>query len=680
MDTSQLLYQQGLAFHRQGLLDKAKQAYQQAVKVNPRHAPALHTLGVLASQANDPASGLQLIAQALTVEPQNSVFLTNASTALLSLKRYDEALALCEHALATKPDHFSALRNQGVALAALLRYQEAIDCFDKALNINPNFGEIYILRVSALCELKAYSEAVATADRLLALQPDFFDAHFSKANTLSAAKCYEEACEAYDKALALQPDHAMAWFLRAAALERARRYTEAIQTYAHAMAIDPQMPFVSGTLLHAKMLCCDWSDLQSLYLSVKAQVAQNKPAIYPFGYQAICDDEASLQACAQFVSQDKYPPQASAYVHPAWPPHTKIRLGYLCGEFREQATSILMTEIWEQHDKNQFEIFAFDNGWDDQSPRRARIEMAFDHVIDISRLQDREAAELIHAHQIDILVNLNVFFGRERNKVFSLRPSPVQVNYLGFPGTMGAPYMDYLIADETVIPPGSQPHYTEKVVYLPGCYQPNDTQRIISNRAFTRQELGLPPEGFVFCCFNNNYKITPTTFDVWMRIVQQVPGSVLWLLQDTPESAANLQQVAAQRGLDAKRLVFAPRMPNDEHLARHAMADLFLDTWPYNAHTTASDALWASLPLLTLQGNTFPGRVASSLLNAVHCEDMVCATVDAYEAKAIHLATHPDALAHARQTLVSGKKSGSLYDAELFTRHLEQALKTMVDS
>jgi predicted O-linked N-acetylglucosamine transferase (SPINDLY family) len=679
MDTAQLLYQQGLAFHRQGLLEKAKLAYQQAVKFNPRHAPALHTLGVLASQANDPASGLQLIARALSVEPLNPVFLTNASNALLSLKRYDEALALCEQALSIKPDHFSALRNQGVALAALLRYPDAIDCFDQALQINPEFGEIYLLRASALCELKAYTEAVATADRLLALQPDFFEAHLCKAQTLTAAMRYGQACEALEAALVLQPQNALAWFLRGLNFEYDKKYTDAVFSYAKAVALDPQLPYASGTLLYAKMLCCDWSDLNTLCSTVSTQVTEKKLAIYPFGYQAVCDDEASLWVCAKTVAQDKYPIQASSFVHPAWPLHSKIRLGYLCGEFREQATSILMTEVWEHHDKDQFEIFAFDNGWDDASPRRARINQAFDHVIDISRLPDREAAELIHAHQIDILVNLNVFFGRHRNQVFSMRPSPVQVNYLGFPGTMGAPYMDYLIADATVIPPSSQVHYTEKVVYLPGCYQPNDTQRVISTRLFTRQELGLPLEGFVFCCFNNNYKITPTTFDVWMRILQQVPGSVLWLLQDTPESAANLQREAAQRGVDAHRLVFAPRMPNAEHLARHALADLFLDTWPYNAHTTASDALWAGLPLLTLQANTFPGRVASSLLKAVHCDDMVCATVDAYEAKAIHLATHPDALAHARQALVIGKASGTLYDTEHFTQNLEQAFSKMLD-
>jgi predicted O-linked N-acetylglucosamine transferase (SPINDLY family) len=339
-----------------------------------------------------------------------------------------------------------------------------------------------------------------------------------------------------------------------------------------------------------------------------------------------------------------------------------------------------MTEVWERHDKDQFEIFAFDNGWDDKSPRRARIEKAFDHIINISLMQDLEVAELIHNHQIDILINLNVFFGRDRNQVFALRPSPIQVNYLGFPGTMGAPYMDYLIADGIVIPPSSQEHFTEKVLRLPGCYQPNDAQRVISTRTFTRQELGLPTEGFVFCCFNNNYKITPTTFDVWMRILQQVPGSVLWLLKDTPDAALNLQREAAHRGVDPQRLVFAERMPNAEHLARHRMADLFLDTWPYNAHTTASDALWAGLPLLTMCGTSFPGRVASSLLTAVDCQDMVCHTVDAYESKAIQIATHPQALALARQALVSGKQTGSLYNTQLFTQQLEQAFVKMFNS
>ena len=678
MDTSQLLYQQGLAFHRQGLLDQAKQAYEQAVCINPRYAPALHTLGVIASQANDPATGVSLITSALAIEPNNPVFLTNASSALLSLQRFDEALSHCKQALSCKSNHLPALRNQGIALSGLLRHAEAICSFDLVLQKNPKQIDVILLRARSLCELKIFSEAVATVDRLLVLQPDFFEAHLLKAQALTAAMRYKQALEAIDAALVLDPCNALAWFQRGLILEYEKRFSDAIFSYTKAVALDPQLPYARGALMYAKILCCDWLDLQSISLSIKLQIEKKNRSIYPFGYQAVCDDEANLLLCAETVSQDKYPIQTFSYAHPSWLPHSKVRLGYLSGEFREQATSILMTEVWERHDKTQFEIYAFDNGWSDHSLRRARIEKAFDHVIDISRMPDLAVAKLIHDHQIDILINLNGFFGRERNKVFALRPSPVQVNYLGFPGTMGASYMDYLIADETVIPLSSQPHYTEKVVYLPGCYQPNDAQRGISDRAFTRAELGLPETGFVFCCFNNNYKITPSAFDVWMRILTQVPGSVLWLLQDTPEAASNLRREAKQRGLDPNRLVFADRLPNDEHLARHANADLFLDTWPYNAHTTASDALWAGLPLLTLKGSTFPGRVASSLLRNLQLPELITENVQAYEAMAVRLATDSDLLSALRSRLNAIKHDSTPFKPAQHTKELEALFMDMM--
>ena len=305
MDTSQLLYQQGLAFHRQGLLGQAKRAYEQAVQINPLHAPALHTLGVLASQANEPETGLSLIARALAIEPNNPVFLTNASTALNSLKRYAQALDLCARALQAKPDYFSALRNQGVALIGLLRYEEAIACFDQAIQINPNLVEIYILRSSALCEIQSFTEALTTADRLLALKPDCFEAHISKAHSHSAAKQYKLAYDAYDKALAIQPDHALTWFQRGAALEYDRRYADAELSYAKAVQLDSQLPYALGSQLHAKMLCCDWDNLEDLHLDVKDQLTHQKNVILPFGYQAICEEEASLLTCAKLTAHDK---------------------------------------------------------------------------------------------------------------------------------------------------------------------------------------------------------------------------------------------------------------------------------------------------------------------------------------------------------------------------------------
>ena len=336
-----------------------------------------------------------------------------------------------------------------------------------------------------------------------------------------------------------------------------------------------------------------------------------------------------------------------------------------------------MAELFERHDKNRFELFAFDNGWDDASEMRDRIEKAFTEIVDITRLSDLGAAALIKQKQIDILVDLNGYFGLAREGIFSHRPCPVQVNYLGFPGTLGVDYMDYILADRHVIPPEHAAFYAEKVVYLPDTYQVNDSRRAIAERTPTRAEVRLPETGFVFCCFNNNYKITPDVFDVWMRLLRNVRDSVLWLLEDNPLASSNLRREAEERGVAPERLVFAPRLKPDEHLARHALADLFLDTLPCNAHTTASDALWAGLPLLTCMGGTFPGRVAGSLLNAVGLPELITHDLESYEARALELASTPPMLIDLRTRLARNRLTHPLFDTDRFRRHIESAYVTM---
>ncbi len=338
-----------------------------------------------------------------------------------------------------------------------------------------------------------------------------------------------------------------------------------------------------------------------------------------------------------------------------------------------------MAELFELHAHDRFEIIAFDNGWDDGSDIRRRIREAFDEIVDIARMGDREAAVAVRSREIDILVSLNGYFGDARQGVFAHRPSPVQVNYLGFPGTLGADCIDYLIADATVIPDASREHYCEKIAYLPDCYQANDRKRAIADRTFSREELGLPESGFVFCCFNNAYKITPSVFDGWMRILGRVPGSVLWLLEDDPAAARNLLKGAGTRGIAPERLVFAARLSTPEHLARHRAADLFVDSLPYNAHTTASDALWAGLPLLTRIGTTFPGRVAASLLRAIDLAELVTTTQEEYEALAVELATHPQRLAQIRSKLEHNRSTAPLFDTPRFTRNIEDLYVQMVE-
>jgi predicted O-linked N-acetylglucosamine transferase (SPINDLY family) len=338
-----------------------------------------------------------------------------------------------------------------------------------------------------------------------------------------------------------------------------------------------------------------------------------------------------------------------------------------------------MTRVWELHDKSMFEIFAFDNGWDDGSKYRQRITRAFNNLFDISRLSDLDAAKLIQENEIDILINLNGFFGLGRQEIFSYRPAPIQVNYLGFPGTMGADYIDYIIADKTLIPLDAQSSYTEKVAYLPNSYQANDRKRLISDRQFTRAELGLPENACIFACFNNNYKITPLVFDSWVKILSLVEGSVLWLLADNPTAKNNLIKEATARGLDSCRLIFAERMPLPEHLARHRQADLFLDTLPYNAHTTCSDALWAGLPVLTLMGSTFPGRVGASLLKAIDLPELITNTQEEYEAMAIELAINPQKLRDIKLKLARNRLTTPLFDTPLFTKNLETIYTKMME-
>jgi predicted O-linked N-acetylglucosamine transferase (SPINDLY family) len=443
--------------------------------------------------------------------------------------------------------------------------------------------------------------------------------------------------------------------------------------------LNKESPFGRGHLLHAKMLCCNWSGLNELYKEIYNDVEKNRYSATPFGYQAICDDESNLQKCAQLYSSKHFPEIKNNFFTKKISKNKKIKIGYLCGEFREHATSVLMTEVWEKHNKENFEIIAFDSGWDDKSLSRNRIIAAFDKFIDISKMSDFDAAKLIYKEQIDILINLNGFVGIGKPIVFSYRPAPIQINYLGFPGTIGSKYIDYILCDQTVVPFQSKKFYNEKIIYLPDSYQANDTKRKISEKKFLREELSLPKESFVFCCFNNNYKITPNMFDVWAVLLKKIDNSVLWLIEGNSEATENLKKEAKIRNIDGSRLIFAKRMKLEDHLARYKNADLFLDTLPYNAHTTASDSLWAGLPVLTCIGKAFPGRVAASLLRSLDLPELITYSENEYIAKAEEFAQNPEKLRLIKNKLDTNKFSKPLFNTELFCRSLESAFKIVFD-
>src|SRR5262249_26195466 len=421
---------------------------------------------------------------------------------------------------------------------------------------------------------------------------------------------------------------------------------------------------------------CDWRDFTSDCAHLVATVEGRKVASTPFSFVAIPAAPSVQRTCAELTTADFYPAD-----NPIWRgeryAHQRIRVAYLSADFYDHATACLMAGLFERHDRSRFETFAISFSPDDGTAMLTRLKRSFDRFIDVRTRDDNDVATLVRELEIDIAVNLKGFTQGSRTRIFAKRSAPVQVSYLGFPGTMGASYIDYIIADRFLIPPDQRHGYTENVVYLPGSYQVNDRDRKIADRIVSRAEAGLPETGMVFCCFNNSFKITPDVFDVWMRLLREIDGSVLWLLQGNASAPANLRREAEARGVSGERLIFAVRAPLDDHLARHRLADLFLDTRHYNAHTTASDALWAGLPVLTCAGETFASRVAGSLLRAVGLPELVTHSLADYEALAFRLARDPEMLAGLTQKLARNRETYPLFDTARSTRHLEAALVTM---
>ena len=542
------------ALHQRGRLDDAAAGYAEVLAAAPAHAAALHLLGVVRHQQGRHAESVDLIAAALRLDPNDAAAHANLGLALRRLGRVDAALASHDRALALKPDYPQAHNNRGNVLRDLGRHAEALASYDRALALNPGYANALKNRGDTLLDLNRPADALASYDRALALRPDDAGMWNDRGIALGDLGRHDDALASFDRALAGSPGYAEALANRGSALSDLRRYEEAGQCFAALVERAPDHPFARGQLLHARMLCCDWAGFDELAARVRDEVRAGRRSAEPFGWQAVSDSAADLRQCAEIFAAARHPAAATPLWRGERYAHERIRLGYLSGEFRQQATSILMAELFELHDRDRFELVAFDNGWDDGSAMRARLARAFGEIVDISRQSDLEAATLIRRREIDILVNLNGYFGRGRQGVFALRPSPVQVNYLGFPGTLGAGYIDYLIADAQVIPPEDERFYVERVVRLPDCYQVNDRKRGIAERTPTRHAAGLPETGFVFCCFNNNYKITPPVFDVWMRLLARVDGQRAVAVRG--QSGGGAQPAA--RGGGARRRAGAP--------------------------------------------------------------------------------------------------------------------------
>jgi protein O-GlcNAc transferase len=669
-------HSRGTVRHELRRFDEAVDDFAKATELKPGWAQAWLAYGNALCALGRYDEGVAAYDKALALAPNWAAVHCNRGAALLDLQRYAQALASSDRAIALAPDMAVAHSNRAGALAGLKCYAEALASCDRAFALEPNHADGWLVRGNVLIGLARYDDAFAAYERVLAAQPDFAEAWLGRGRVLAELNRYDQALLAYERALALKPQLAEAWFARGDVFAELRRHGDALAAYEKALALKPDLPGAAGACLLAKLHTCAWTNLPAEIDQLLAVVRDDKLASAPFVLLALPASAADQLQCAKrFVRE-----------HPVFSPvwqgeiyaHDRIRIAYLSSDLRDHAVSHLTVGLFEHHDRSRFEITGLSFGPDDNSAMRQRVRRAFEHFYDMQHKSDDDVAQLMRRLEIDIAVDLNGFTAGNRFKVLARRAAPIQVNYLGYSATMGADCVDYILADSTLIPADQCAFYSERVVWLPGTFQVNDDRRAITERIPTRQECGLPETGFVFCCFNNAFKISPQMFDVWMRLLKEIEGSVLWLRRPDAATADNLRREAERRGVVAARLVFAPPVPlMADHLARHRQADLFLDTLPYNAHTTTSDALWAGLPVLTCCGATFAGRVAASLLMAVGLDELVASSLEDYEALALRLAREPSLLAALRSRLSDNRTSCALFDSARATRNFEAAYTTM---
>lgn len=631
------------ACHQSGNLAEAERLYRAVLRAKPDEFDALHLLGVLEAQRRRLDEAQRLIGLALIHNPRSAEAHFSHGNVSAALCRFEEAIERYERALAIRPDLADAHGNRGNALLALGRTTEALGSYDRALALVPGSAAIHDNRGIALGKLDRHEEALESFDRAIAIQPDFADALVNRGQTLECLSRCEEAAASFERTLRVRPD----------------------------------FDHVRGMLRFAKMQCCDWSEYEPETERLIADVRASRDAVAPFPFLSMSDSAQNQRRCAESWVRNKIPGSRT----PLWQgeryAHDRIRIAYLSADLHDHAMAYLMAGLFERHERVRFETIAVSLGPDVQSGMRSRLKGAFERFLDVERHTDLEVANLLRSLEIDILVDLNGFTRGSRAEILALRPAPVQVNYLGYPGTMGWDCIDYILADRFVIPEQHRDHFAERVVYLPDAFQANDSGRRAAKRAPTRAEAGLPERGFVFCSFNNGYKITPAVFDVWMRLLGQLEGSVLWLVPGNVAAERNLRREASERGVDPERIIFARSLNYADHLARVRLADLFLDTLPFNAGATASDALWAGIPVLTRSGEAFAARMAGSLLNAVGAPELITRSWQEYEALALKLATDREMLAGIRAKLNRNRESLPLFDTARFRAHLEAAYTTM---
>jgi predicted O-linked N-acetylglucosamine transferase (SPINDLY family) len=688
-------------------LDGAIQYFDRAIAIAPGNAGAHCNRGLALKQLNQPDAALACFDRAIALDPASVIAYYSRAETYKDLGRADEALASYAQAIAINPGFIHASYRRGVVLQQIARLPEAIASYDQVLQLKPDHFDSHANRAFSLFALGRHEEGLASCERAIALKPDQASLHVLRGNLLRALGRLEAALTGYDqaididagsaeahgnrgttllllnrvaaissfdRAIEIDPGYAEAYFNRAHSRHKLREYRAAIDDYKKVAALSPDFEFLPGAQLESSLKICDWSAFDALVEQVATGIQNNARVCDPFVFLGI-SHSARLQLNAARIWANYACPANDALgpITRRTRPR-KLTVGYFSCDFQEHPVGRLLVELIETHDRSRFEVIAFSFGAKTDDPLQRRLTRAFDRFFDLRDRSNLEIASLARTLNVDIAIDLGGYTRGNRAGTFALRAAPIQINYLGYAGTMGAEFMDYLVADSTVVPRARQGDYAEKIIYLPESFMPFDSSYVIADKVFSREELGLPARGFVFCCFNNSFKLTPVMFDRWMSILARTQDAVLWLSKANPEAAVNLRAEASRRGIDERRLIFAERMDSlPEHLARLRAADLFLDTFPYNAHATAVDALWAGLPVLTYAGEGFASRVAASLLCSVGLPELITGSLAEYEEAAVKLAAERSRLGQIRGLLAQKRTVASLFDTARFTRNLEAA-------
>jgi protein O-GlcNAc transferase len=668
-------YLKGLALRKLGNLQAAKASLEDALQLEANSVDAHFALGNVLRVIGDMQAAERAYLKAIGLDRHHQKSHFNLGLVYHISGNLNKALASYDEALGINPSYSDALNNKGNVLKALGDLQGAYKCYSDAVAIKPSATTYFNIGL-VLQVLSRPSDAVEAYKCAVKHNANYSEAWAGLGFALQKQGSFMQAVDAYKKALTLKPDNSEVWNSLGVTYKKLKLLEPAIDCFARAVSIKPDFSDALGSLVQNKLHACDWKQIDKVFTAVEDSINQGGKLV-PFNILATPLSAKVQKRCAEQYTTHNFPPmEALTGVNTRYQ-HSKIRIGYFSADLHNHATAYLMADLFERHDRSVFEIIGFSFGSEFKDEMALRVRQAFDAIYDVGGMSDIDIAKLAVAKEIDIAVDLKGYTRGARPGIFAYMPAPVQVSYLGYPGTLGAPYIQYLIADKVLIPIEERVNYTEKIAYMSDTYQVNAKRRVLAPNATTRQDHGIPEHAFVFCCFNNNYKITPDVFDIWLRLLHEVEHGVLWLFEANPSATVNLRSRAQAEGISPERLIFAKKVSQEMHLSRYYHADLVLDTFHYNAHTTTSDALWVGCPVLTCLGSTFPGRVAASILEAFGMPEMITTTPEAYYNLAKKLALDTTKLKAIRQQVAAHRDTQALFDIDRYTIHIEQLYQQM---